>query len=88
MVVASISGSKIGVGVGVAVGASDGVGGVVGIEMGFLGRTSRSEASETFRVLVDLLYFPAANILRLIKAFRSILGGISKVIASDEEVIR
>lgn len=71
---------------GVSVGV--GVGGVVGMGIGFLGRTSRSEASETFRVLVDLLYLPAAKILRPIKSFKSILLGTSKAIASDEEVIR
>lgn len=77
-----------GMGVGVDVGVGVGVGWVVGMGMGFLGRTSRSEASETFRVLVDLLYFPAAKILRAIKFFKSILAGMFKVIASDEEVSR
>ena len=48
-------------GVGVSVGG--GVGVVVGIETGVLGRTSRSLASATIRILVVLLYLPAAKIL-------------------------
>lgn len=88
MAVASISGSGVGEGGCVGVGDGVGVGGVVGMGMGFLGRTSRSEASATKRVRVDLLYFPAANILRFIKFFKSILLGTSKVIASDDEVIK
>ena len=78
----------VGVGKGEGRDVGRGVGGVVGIGMGFLGRSSRSDASATRRVLVDLLYEPAAKILRLIKFFKSILAGTSKVIASDEEIIR
>lgn len=79
--------------VGVSPPAGGGVGmsveaDTVGMGLGFLGRSSRSDASATKRVLVDLLYFPAAKILLLIKFFKSILAGTSKVIASDEEIIR
>ena len=84
----SASGSLVGKVEGVSVCVGIIVGGVVGMGMGFLGRISRPEASATKRVLVDLLYLPAAKILRAIKSFRSILLGTSKVIASDEEVIR
>jgi len=82
------SGIGVGVGVGEGGGVGVGVGGVVGMGMGFLGRTSRSDASATKRVLVDLLYLPAAKILRFINSFRSMFWGTVKVIASDEEVIR
>lgn len=75
-----------GAGVGVRVG--DGEGGEVGIGIGLLGRSSRSFASATTRILDDLLYLPAAKILRPTKFFKSILLGTSKVIASEDEVIR
>ena len=96
MIVASISGSGVGEGEGegeaafdAGVGVGVGVGrGVVGMGMGFLGRTSRSDASATKRVLVDLLYLPAAKILRFINSFRSMFWGTVKVIASEEEVIK
>ena len=78
--------SGSGVGEGEKVGW--GVGGVVGMGFGFLGKISRSEAPATKRVLVDLLYFPAANILLPINSFKSILLGTLKVIASEEVVIR
>lgn len=83
-----VVGLGVGVGEGEGKGVGDGVGGVVGMGIGFLGKTSRSDASATNRVREDLLYFPAAKILRPINSFRSILLGTSKVIASDEEVIR
>jgi len=80
--VASGDGEGIGVGVG------DGDGDVVGIGTGFLGRTSRSFASATIRILVVLLYLPAAKILLPTEPSKLTLLGTSRVMASEEEVRR
>lgn len=73
---------------GVGVGAGVGVGVTVGIDTGFLGKTSISFASATFKTLVCLLYSPTANILLPTKSVRSKESVTSKVIASDAVVTR
>jgi len=76
------------VGVSDGVGDSDGEGLTVGRGFGLLGRSSVFLASETTRVLADLLYFPAAKILLPTNPDKSILSGTSSAIASDDVVTR
>ena len=75
---------------GVAVGLREGVGvgSTVGMGFGLLGSNSVFLASETTRVRVDLLYFPAAKILLPTKSDKLMLSGTSKLIASEDVVTR
>jgi len=81
-------GNSVGVGVGVGIGVGVGVGAVVGTIIASLGRSSKSEASVTRRVLVISLYLPVAKIRLPTNLLKSTFSGISKIIASDEEVTR
>ena len=81
-------GTRVGSGVAVGLGEGVGVGSRVGMGFGLLGKSSVFLASETTRVRVDLLYFPAAKILLPTNPDKSILSGTSKLIASEDVVTR
>jgi hypothetical protein len=76
------------VGIGAKLEVAAGVATMVGIGIGVLDKTSKSFTSATFKILVCLLYSPTANILLPIRVNRSKLFGTSKVIASDDVVIK
>lgn len=65
-----------------------GEGRVVGMRTAWVGRTSRSVASEMMRVWVDLLNLPSAKMRLPTNFARLILVGISSVMAWESEVAR